>query len=65
MKILWLDLAAGLRQDLESWVVQAVETLARFQAWLHGTQCSDDIRRMIAEREELCNGRDPSQDGAE
>ena len=56
-KILWLDLAAALRDDLESWVVRAVEALARFQAWLHGTWSTDDIRQMITEREALWDER--------
>lgn len=56
-KILWLDLASWLRDDVEPWIMRAVEALARFQAWLHGTWSSDDIRQMIAQREGMQHGQ--------
>jgi transposase len=49
-KVLWLDLARHLRARELSGVVEA---LAGFQAWLHGTDDSGAIIRMIEEREGL------------
>lgn len=57
-KVLWLDLQAWLRPDVPEWVRAAVDALARFQAWLHGTTTPADIRQMIQERE-VYDGQDP------
>lgn len=50
-KVLWLDLVRYLRPTGEPIVAEVIETLAHFQAWLHGTSCSQDIQQMIEERE--------------
>jgi hypothetical protein len=50
-KVLWLDLVGWLREDLDPTIRDAVEVLAQFQRWLFHTSSSDDIRRMITERE--------------
>ncbi|MGI9296558.1 MAG: hypothetical protein ACR2QC_01505 [Gammaproteobacteria bacterium] len=50
-KVLWLDLIYWLRDDIDPVVRHSIETLAQFQAWLHGTHDSHKIRQMIAERE--------------
>jgi hypothetical protein len=50
-RVLWLDLVRHLRPGLEPWIVEAVQALAKFQAWIHGTTDTGVIRRMIAERE--------------
>ena len=49
--VLWLDLAAHLRPDVDPCVREAVQALARFQAGVQGTTSSDEIRQMIKERE--------------
>jgi hypothetical protein len=49
--LLWLDMAGHLRPDVEPWVVAAIHTLARFQAWLTGTTDTESIRAMITTRE--------------
>ena len=49
--VLWLDLAAHLRQDLDPLVRDAVHALARFQRWLHGTEDPAALRQLIQERE--------------
>lgn len=49
--VLWLDLAAHLREGVDPLVRMMVEVLARFQAWLHGTTDPADIRQLIQERE--------------
>ena len=49
--VLWLDLAAHLRPDVDPLVREVVQALARFQATLHNTQSSEDIRHFIQERE--------------
>lgn len=50
-KVLWLDLVQHLRPDVPDWVRDAVQVLARFQTWLHGTDDPAAIRAMIQERE--------------
>lgn len=49
--VLWLDLAAHLRQDLDPLVRDAVHALARFQRWLHGTEDPAALRQLVQERE--------------
>ena len=49
--VLWLDLAAHLRPDVDPFVREVVQALARCQAALHGTTNPADIRHMIQERE--------------
>jgi len=49
--VLWLDLTAHLRAEVAPAIRQAIVALARFQAWLHGTDDPAAIRRMIQERE--------------
>jgi hypothetical protein len=61
-RVLWLDLVQHLRPDVLPWVRQAVEVLARFQQWLHGTDDPAAIRRMIQERERDGAQYDPGQD---
>lgn len=50
-RVLWLDAADYSRPALAPEIRQALVALAAFQAWLHGTKNSDDIRRMVYERE--------------
>ena len=50
-KILWIDLAAWLRPEVEPWIAEAVRALARFQWWVHGVQSREEIVHMITERE--------------
>lgn len=51
-KVLWLDLAPNLRASVAPVIRKAILALARFQAWLHGTEDTMAIRQMIHEREE-------------
>jgi hypothetical protein len=61
-KVLWLDLVQHLRPDVPDWVRNAVQVLARFQAWLHGTDDPAAIRAMITQREASYGDADPSAD---
>jgi hypothetical protein len=49
--VLWLDLLAHLSPRVDLLIREAIEALARFQGWLHGTQSADAIRAMIQDRE--------------
>lgn len=50
-QVLWLDLALYLKPNIDPWVRHTIETLAKFQSWLHGTDDTAKIREMILERE--------------
>lgn len=52
VKVLWLDLLPHLREDVAPAIRQAVEALALFQHWLHGTADAATITSMIHHREE-------------
>lgn len=51
-KVLWIDLARTLKASVEPVIRKAILSLARFQAWLHGTEDTMAIRQMIHQREE-------------
>jgi len=61
IKILWLDLVQHLRPDVAPDLREAVQCLARFQAWLHGTDDPAAIRQMITEREGYARDDDPHE----
>lgn len=59
--VLWLDLVHWLRPDVDPLVRQMVETMARWQAWLWGTDDPMVIRTFVAERSGYARDHGPDE----